>query len=58
VQLSASIGVSRYPQDGQTAAELLASADQAMYRTKLAGRNGFCFFSTDPVDDIAGRGAI
>ncbi len=58
VQLSASIGISRYPQDGQGAAELLANADQAMYRAKLAGRDGFCFFSADPVDDIAARGAI
>lgn len=42
-----SIGISRYPEDGNTAAELMAGADRAMYETKAAGRNGFRF-STDP----------
>jgi diguanylate cyclase (GGDEF)-like protein len=38
----ASIGVSRYPSDGETAAELIAAADQAMYRAKSAGRMRVC----------------
>lgn len=42
-----SIGISRYPEDGNSAAELMAGADRAMYETKAAGRNGFRF-SADP----------
>ena len=33
-----SIGISRYPQDGQTAGELIAAADRGMYRAKTGGR--------------------
>ncbi|WP_295958507.1 diguanylate cyclase [Rhodoferax sp.] len=45
LRVTASIGISRYPQDGQTAADILATADQAMYSAKLAGRAGYRFFS-------------
>jgi diguanylate cyclase (GGDEF)-like protein len=37
LEVGASIGVSQYPQDGQTASELVASADRAMYRAKKEG---------------------
>jgi len=44
VYLSASIGISFYPQDGGSTAELLKAADQAMYEAKDSGRNCFhCF---------------
>ena len=41
----ASIGVARYPDDGQTPEVLLQKADQAMYRVKKAGGSGvlFCY---------------
>lgn len=45
LQTSASIGISRYPLDGQTASEIISNADQAMYRVKASGRGGFRFFS-------------
>ena len=45
LRVTASIGISRYPQDGQTAAHIVATADQAMYSAKLAGRDGYRFFS-------------
>lgn len=41
-----SIGISQYPEDGDTAAALLSRADHAMYETKAAGRNGFRFSAT------------
>ncbi|WED20940.1 EAL domain-containing protein [Vibrio sp. JC009] len=40
-----SIGVSCYPEDGDTPDELLRKADTAMYVSKRQGRNHFNFFS-------------
>ncbi|MBU3695049.1 MAG: EAL domain-containing protein [Rhodocyclaceae bacterium] len=37
--ISASIGVACFPADGETPAELLRHADQAMYAAKASGRN-------------------
>ncbi len=43
LQVGFSIGISMYPDDGRTAADLMARADRAMYDAKDAGRNGFRF---------------
>lgn len=47
LSLSASIGVSLYPQDGGDYDTLLRNADAAMYRAKEAGRNTFRFYTAD-----------
>ena len=44
VYVTASIGITLFPQDATTAERLLKNADQAMYAAKDAGRNGFSFF--------------
>ncbi|MVV49848.1 bifunctional diguanylate cyclase/phosphodiesterase [Pseudomonas sp. PB120] len=44
LQISASVGISLYPGNGQTAHELLMNADAAMYHAKGAGKNGYSFF--------------
>lgn len=44
INLSASIGIACYPQDGDTLDHLLKHADTAMYVAKEAGRNGYQFF--------------
>ncbi len=44
-KITASIGVSLYPHDGETSEELLIKADLAMYKSKETGKNTFCFFS-------------
>jgi diguanylate cyclase (GGDEF)-like protein len=44
-QLTASIGISTYPDDGQDGAALLKNADSAMYRAKELGKNNFQFYS-------------
>ena len=49
VEISASIGISLYPQNGTTAEALIRSADKAMYRIKHQGKNNFGFSSAlDP----------
>jgi diguanylate cyclase (GGDEF)-like protein len=44
LQVSASIGVTFYPQDAMDADQLLRHADQAMYQAKQAGRNRYQLF--------------
>jgi len=44
LQISTSIGIAIYSQDGQTEHELMVNADAAMYHAKKQGRNGYCFF--------------
>lgn len=48
LQVSASLGVTFYPQSEETDADLLIrQADQAMYQAKLAGKNRFHVFDTE-----------
>jgi len=47
IPVGASVGVSLYPHDGTTAAELVRAADLAMYHGKGSGRNDVHFFSAD-----------
>ena len=44
--VSASIGITVYPGDGQGPEELMRNADHAMYRSKAAGRNQLTFFES------------
>ena len=51
--LSASIGISVYPLDGNNSAELLRNADSAMYYSKEQGRNTYHFFTYDMNKDVS-----
>ena len=44
--ISCSIGIVFYPQHTNNIEDLLKHADQAMYAAKDAGRNRFCYFTT------------
>jgi diguanylate cyclase (GGDEF)-like protein/PAS domain S-box-containing protein len=44
LHISASVGVSIYPEDGQDAETLIRNADTAMYLAKEAGRSRYIFF--------------
>lgn len=47
VYVGASIGISLFPEDGETKELLFQNADTAMYEAKAAGRNGFRFFKAE-----------
>lgn len=44
--VTASLGISLYPQDGKDAETLLKNADTAMYKAKEQGRNAFQFYAS------------
>ena len=48
-RVTASIGISIFPDDAADAAALMKHADTAMYAAKQAGKNAYCFFSSDSV---------
>ncbi len=47
LSITPSIGVSVYPDDGDTAVQLLRNADLAMYRAKSMGRNRFEYYKPE-----------
>jgi diguanylate cyclase (GGDEF)-like protein len=56
--LSASGGISLYPQDGKTAGLLIKNADLAMYEAKDKGKGLFIFCSRQMRTDLAERVAL
>ena len=48
--VSTSIGISQYPEDGQTMESLIKHADIAMYSVKGKGKNGYEFYHIDMLD--------
>jgi diguanylate cyclase (GGDEF)-like protein len=51
VNVTASIGLSRYPVDGTTSEALISRSDTAMYRVKGTGGNAFELFRADKDED-------
>ncbi|MGA8051347.1 MAG: PAS domain S-box protein [Burkholderiales bacterium] len=45
--VTASIGITTFPEDGGEAENLLRNADLAMYRAKESTRNAYCFFDAE-----------
>ncbi|MDP2170657.1 MAG: diguanylate cyclase [Rhodocyclaceae bacterium] len=46
--VSASIGITLYPEDATLAEDLIRNADQAMYAAKSQGRNRYSYFTRSP----------
>lgn len=53
--VSASIGISLYPENGQDITTLVSNADAAMYRAKYNGRAAFQFYSVDMTESMLQR---
>ena len=56
--LSASVGITLFPDDGRDAQTLLSNADMAMYRAKGAGRNNFKLFTPELNEKVQRRMAL
>jgi len=55
IVLSASIGVSLFPQDGKTADALIGNADAAMHRAKNLGGDTYLFFTDEMSEETRRR---
>ncbi|MET0084938.1 MAG: EAL domain-containing protein [Sedimenticola sp.] len=47
LHITATIGISLYPEDGRDVTTLIKNADAAMYRAKERGKNRYCFYTMD-----------
>ncbi len=45
INITCSIGITRYPKDATTAKQLVINADQAMYQSKKKGRDCYSYFN-------------
>lgn len=50
--ITASMGISVYPNDGTTTNTLIKKADRAMYMAKELGKNRYSFYSSLPKEDV------
>lgn len=53
--VSASIGITIFPEDASNAQELLKNADAAMYRAKEHGKANYQFFTADMNEEVKAR---
>lgn len=58
IHVTVSIGISVFPDHGSNADELLQSADIAMYKAKLLGKNRYVLFDTDMKKSVDERVTI
>lgn len=58
VFVSASVGITLYPDDGQELSQLLRNADQAMYAAKNKGRNCYSYFTPSMQAELNARAAM
>ncbi|MDD2463926.1 MAG: EAL domain-containing protein [Desulfobulbus sp.] len=52
IYVSTSIGISTYPGDGESAMEMIRSADMAMHKAKREGKNKYVLFTKSMHDEL------
>lgn len=57
-QLSCSVGVSSFPQDGRDFTSLYRKADCALYQMKRSGKRGVCFFRPEMEKTLSGEAPL
>ncbi len=55
IYLSASIGITVYPEDATSSEELIKNADRSMYAAKKAGRNQYQYFTASMQENAKSR---
>ncbi len=55
IAVSASVGIASYPQHGETLADILRSADIALYQAKRTGKNAFCVYAGEAFSGYEGK---
>lgn len=58
LEIHSSVGIACMPEDGQDIDTLMKSADLALYRSKIDGRNRFSFFDPSMTRDLVRRREI
>ncbi|MEP2718858.1 EAL domain-containing protein [Pseudophaeobacter sp.] len=58
IQISASIGIAKFPEDTQKGVELLSLSDMALYEAKGSGRDRITFFDAEMQNRLSERLAI
>lgn len=52
IPINLSIGISIFPDDGETVKELIRKADYVMYKAKKSDKNSYAFYSSDLENDL------
>lgn len=55
MKITTSIGISIFPDDGDTPEELLQNADTAMYKAKNSGKNKYHYYASDMTERVFER---
>lgn len=58
IYVTASVGVTLYPEDGTDSASLLKNADTAMYKAKESGKNKFKFYNINMNKDMMRKAEV